>query len=53
MAAVEGAGTKGRKNPEERIRARNEAKILKAAVELFSRKGFDGTRIAEIAEASE
>jgi len=41
-----------RKNPEERIRARNEAKILKAAVELFSRKGFDGTRIAEIAEAS-
>ncbi|BCH23922.1 TetR/AcrR family transcriptional regulator [Mesorhizobium sp. L-8-3] len=53
MAAVADAGTKGRKNPEERIRARNEAKILKAAVELFSRKGFDGTRIAEIAEASE
>jgi TetR/AcrR family transcriptional regulator len=40
-----------RKAPEERIRARNEAKILKAAVELFSRKGFDGTRTAEIAEA--
>lgn len=39
-------------NPEERIRARNEKKILKAAVELFSRKGFDGTRIAEIAEES-
>ncbi|WP_187969700.1 TetR/AcrR family transcriptional regulator [Aquibium microcysteis] len=38
--------------PEERIRARNEARILKAAVELFARKGFDGTRIAEIAEAS-
>ncbi|MCR9136126.1 MAG: TetR/AcrR family transcriptional regulator [Alphaproteobacteria bacterium] len=39
-------------NSEQRIRARNEAKILKSAVELFSRKGFDGTRIAEIAEAS-
>ena len=41
-----------RKAPEERIRARNEARILKAAVELFSRKGFDGTRTVEIAEAS-
>ncbi len=41
------------KAPEERIRARNEARILKAAVELFARKGLDGTRIAEIAEASE
>ena len=40
------------KPPEERIRARNEATILRAAVELFARKGFDGTRIAEIAEAS-
>lgn len=40
------------RNPEDRIRARNEATILKAAVELFARKGFDGTRIAEIAEAS-
>lgn len=40
------------KAPEERIRARNEATILRAAVELFARKGFDGTRIAEIAEAS-
>ncbi len=37
---------------EERIRTRNEKKILKTAVELFSRKGFDGTRIAEIAELS-
>lgn len=35
-----------------RIRARNEAKILKAAVKIFSLKGFDGTRIAEIADAS-
>ncbi|RST87684.1 TetR family transcriptional regulator [Aquibium carbonis] len=40
------------KAPEDRIRARNEATILRAAVELFARKGFDGTRIAEIAEAS-
>ncbi len=39
--------------PDERIRDRNEAKILKSAVELFSRKGFDGTRISEIAKASE
>lgn len=48
--ATERRGTP--KAPEERIRARNEAKILRAAVELFARKGFDGTRIAEIAEAS-
>lgn len=41
------------KDPEDRIRARNETKILKASVELFARKGFDGTRIAEIAEASD
>jgi TetR/AcrR family transcriptional regulator len=45
--------TSKRKSPEERIRARNEAKILKAAVELFARKGYEGTRVAEIAEASE
>jgi TetR/AcrR family transcriptional regulator len=35
---------------DERIRTRNERKILKAATVVFSRKGFDGTRIAEIAE---
>lgn len=35
---------------EARIRARNETKILRAAVELFARKGFDGTRVTEIAE---
>jgi len=35
---------------EERIRARNERKILKAAIDVFSRKGFDGTRISEIAD---
>jgi TetR/AcrR family transcriptional regulator len=35
---------------EEKIRTRNEREILKAATIVFSRKGFDGTRIAEIAE---
>ncbi|MDR3474959.1 MAG: TetR family transcriptional regulator C-terminal domain-containing protein [Devosia sp.] len=40
----------GDKAGEERIRARNVRKILKAATSIFSRKGFDGTRIAEIAE---
>ncbi len=39
----------GTKPPEARIRARNEAKILKAAVNLFATKGFDGTHIKEIA----
>lgn len=37
---------------EERIRARNERLIIKAAIEVFSRKGFDGTRISEIADVS-
>ncbi len=37
---------------DEKIRARNIREILKAATEIFSRKGFDGARIAEIAEAS-
>jgi TetR/AcrR family transcriptional regulator len=40
------------KDVDERIRDRNEAAILEAAGELFARKGFDGTRIAEIAERS-
>jgi len=35
---------------DERIRTRNMRKILKAATAVFSRKGFDGTRIVEIAE---
>ncbi len=41
------------KNPpaqEARIRARTEARILKAASIEFARKGLDGARIAEIAE---
>lgn len=37
---------------DERIRDRNEAAILEAAGALFARKGFDGTRIAEIADRS-
>lgn len=38
--------------PDEKIRARNERVIIKAAIEVFSRKGFDGTRISEIANLS-
>ncbi|RWX81531.1 TetR family transcriptional regulator [Neorhizobium lilium] len=37
---------------DEKIRARNIRIILDVATEVFSRKGFDGTRIAEIAELS-
>ncbi|PKA41929.1 TetR family transcriptional regulator C-terminal domain-containing protein [Rhizobium sullae] len=35
---------------DEKIRARNMRIILDVATDVFSRKGFDGTRIAEIAE---
>lgn len=35
---------------DEKIRARNIRIILDVATDVFSRKGFDGTRIAEIAE---
>ena len=37
-------------NQGERVRARNEAKILRAACLVFARKGLDGARIAEIAK---
>lgn len=37
---------------DERIRARNMRKIVKAATGIFARKGFDGTRIAEVAKAA-
>ncbi|MBB6489286.1 TetR family transcriptional regulator C-terminal domain-containing protein [Rhizobium lusitanum] len=40
------------KDPDEKIRERNIRLIIKAGIEIFSRKGYDGTRIAEIAEAS-
>lgn len=33
-----------------RIRSKNKERILSAAVELFAAKGFDGTRLGEIAE---
>src|SRR5215210_3341751 len=36
--------------PDRRIRARNKARILGAAVKIFAAKGFDGTSIAEIAQ---
>jgi AcrR family transcriptional regulator len=38
--------------PDRRIRARNKARILDAAVKIFAAKGFDGTSIAEIAGLS-
>lgn len=38
--------------PEPRIRARNEEKILRAAVGLFADKSFHGTHIKEIARVS-
>ena len=38
--------------PEPRIRARNEERILRAAVDLFADKSFHGTHVKEIAEAS-
>ena len=41
-----------RRASETRIRARNEEKILRAAVGLFAARGFDGTRIKDIAESS-
>ncbi len=41
---------KSRKPGEARIRARNKARILKAAVQLFAAKGLDGTRLGEIAD---
>lgn len=44
--------TRMARDPEEKIRARNMRLILKAGIDIFSRKGFDGTRIAEIAEKS-
>jgi TetR/AcrR family transcriptional regulator len=46
------AKTAARDGQDEKIRERNERQILKAATVLFSRKGFQGTRTAEIAEAA-
>jgi TetR/AcrR family transcriptional regulator len=44
------AARPGGKNPEDRVGARNREKILRAAVDVFARKGLDGTRIQEIAD---
>ncbi|MBL1240254.1 MAG: TetR family transcriptional regulator C-terminal domain-containing protein [OCS116 cluster bacterium] len=41
------------KTSEKKIRSKNEVKILNAAVLLFSKKGYDGTRFMDIAKASE
>lgn len=38
-----------RRDADGRVGARNKVRILRAATEVFSAKGFDGTRIAEIA----
>ena len=43
---------KKRKNGDGRIRVRNQRIIIKAAIKVFARKGYDGTRIAEIAKVS-
>lgn len=42
----------GPEGPGQRIRARNKAAIIAAAIEVFGAKGFDGTSIAEIAARS-
>ena len=43
-------GVEAGKVSEARIRARNETRILGSAVQLFAAKGFDGTRLSEIAD---
>jgi AcrR family transcriptional regulator len=47
-----GLAMKRKTTNELRVGARNKAKILAAAVELFAAKGFEGTRIAAIAAAA-
>ena len=42
----------GNDAPEPGIRARNKERILNAAVDLFADKGFHGTHVKEIAQAS-
>ena len=51
MAKAMRAGA-GERAPEARIRARNEERILRAAVGLFVAKSFHGTQVKEIAEKS-
>ncbi|WP_246731565.1 TetR family transcriptional regulator C-terminal domain-containing protein [Methylocapsa sp. S129] len=52
QAARKTRASRPSKDVDERVRDRSEAAILEAAGELFARKGFDGVRIAEIAERS-
>jgi AcrR family transcriptional regulator len=40
------------KNGEGRIRTRNQRIIMRAAIKVFAKKGYDGTRISEIAKVS-
>ncbi len=40
------------KNGEGRIRTRNQRIILRAAIKVFAKKGYDGTRISDIAKVS-
>ncbi len=51
MAKTAGSKT-GSRAPDTRIRARNEERILRAAVDLFAEKSFHGTHIKEIAARS-
>lgn len=41
-----------KKNGDGRIRVRNQRIIIRAAIKVFARRGYDGTRIAEIAKVS-
>ena len=50
--AKTGQARAGETAPEPRIRARNKERILHAAVGLFADKGFHGTHVKEIAQAS-
>jgi TetR/AcrR family transcriptional regulator len=52
MADDGGRTGEAMKDAETGVRARNEALILAAARDVFSRKGFDGARMAEIATLS-
>ncbi len=50
--AVAQRRSKKRKSADGRIRVRNQRLIIEAAIKVFARRGYDGTRIAEIAKVS-
>jgi TetR/AcrR family transcriptional regulator len=52
IARMKPAARKKPASPEGRIRTRNLAQILDAAIIIFTQKGYDGTTIAEIAQAA-